>query len=91
MNFELLGKALTEGWRIKSTLNGDSEDLEIMRVFNLINSSDAFGVKLLGAGQGGFIFILAPNTHSSYLDRIMSPYKRVDFKFSDNKIQTWEL
>lgn len=91
MNFELLGKALTEGWRIKSTLNGDSEDLEIMRIFNLINSSDAFGAKLLGAGQGGFVFILAPNTHRSYLDRIMSPYKRVDFKFSDNKIQTWEL
>jgi D-glycero-alpha-D-manno-heptose-7-phosphate kinase len=91
MNFELLGKALTEGWRIKSTLNGDIEDPELIKVFNIIDSSEAFGGKLLGAGQGGFIFILAPSNYSSHLDRIMSPYRRVDFKFSHNKIQTWEL
>jgi len=91
MNFELLGKALTDGWRIKSTLNGDNEDPELIKVFNIIDSSEAFGGKLLGAGQGGFIFILAPSIYSSHLDRIMSPYRRVDFKFSHNKIQTWEL
>lgn len=91
MDFELLGKALTEGWRIKSTLNGDIEDPEIVRVLSLIESSPAFGGKLLGAGQGGFVFILAPSTHKSSIDRVMSPYKRVDFKFSNNNIQTREL
>jgi D-glycero-alpha-D-manno-heptose-7-phosphate kinase len=91
MDFQLLGKALTEGWLLKSTLNGDIQDPEIARLLTLVQSSGAFGGKLLGAGQGGFVLILAHSNLSTSLDELMAPYSRVNFKFSENTIQTWEL
>ena len=90
-NYEAVGSAMSEGWLLKSQLNGDIDDPEIRRLQRAINLSGAYGGKLLGAGQGGFVVVLAPKHLTQTINDIMSPYKRVDFEFSENEVRTWEL
>ena len=90
-NYEAVGSAMSEGWLLKSQINGDIDDPEIRRLQSGIKLSGAYGGKLLGAGQGGFVVILAPKQLTQTINDIMTPYKRVDFEFSENKVRTWEL
>ena len=62
---ELIGKLMYEGWKIKSLLNGDMKDPLIIEIMTRLDSTSAYGGKLLGAGGGGFLVIFAnPSSHN---------------------------
>lgn len=55
-----LGAAITEGWEYKKQLSPIVSNDTIDRYIQLALQNGAYGAKLLGAGQSGFIFVLAP-------------------------------
>ena len=59
MNIPLLGELLSEGWNLKSSLNGDHSDPLLKSLLNWVEEGPIYGAKLLGAGGGGFLAVLA--------------------------------
>jgi len=60
-----LGKLLEEGWSLKKSLSPLVSNLEIDRLYDIAKQHGAIAGKLLGAGGGGFLMLLAPpETHA---------------------------
>lgn len=80
-DLERLGKLLTLGWGLKSTLNGDILDPTISNLYEWSLSSPIHGAKLLGAGGGGFLAVLADEKyHREVIDHISQKHKMYDAK-----------
>lgn len=56
----VLGLKLQEVWELKKELHPDGTNSEIDSVIKRGINSGSLGAKLLGAGQGGFVFFLVP-------------------------------
>lgn len=90
-DFEALGKLLMEGWRTKFQLNGDSIDSELLDLYQVIENSPAYGAKLMGAGGGGFLFVIADESYHLELSNLLKGYKLHDFQVLKNKRQVYDL
>lgn len=78
-NLEQLGKLLTLGWGLKSELNGDALDPTISGLYEWSLSSPIYGAKLLGAGGGGFLAVLADEKyHREVIDHLTQHHKKYD-------------
>lgn len=63
-NISELGQLMLEGWKIKCSLNGDDNNPSIRKLLEWGHSSDILGAKLMGAGGGGFLAVIAsPEKH----------------------------
>jgi len=71
-DFKELGRIVTTGWELKSALNGDLENAEIAEILNFARDSRVLGAKLLGAGGGGFLAILASPKNHDYVKLFMN-------------------
>jgi len=67
MDIPELGSLLTSGWILKSSINGDDSDIYLNEIFEWCESSPIYGAKLLGAGGGGFLAVLADEKHHNTL------------------------
>lgn len=72
LDVELVGKLMYKGWKIKSELNGDMSDPLISEIMTRLDSTSAYGGKLLGAGGGGFLVIFANPTEHNEIKEIFS-------------------
>ena len=59
MDIPRLGSLLTDGWKLKSFLNGDKSDPLLGGLLKWASEGPIYGAKLLGAGGGGFLAVLA--------------------------------
>jgi D-glycero-alpha-D-manno-heptose-7-phosphate kinase len=55
-----LGRMLNETWEIKKSLSGSVSNNKIDTIYDIAKKNGALGGKLLGAGGGGFLLIMAP-------------------------------
>ena len=58
-NFEKIGRMINKAWEIKCALNPSEENKRADILIKAAIDAGAFGGKLLGAGDSGFVFILA--------------------------------
>ncbi len=73
-------RMLHEGWELKQSLGFGISDDAIQASYHAARRAGAQGGKLLGAGGGGFLLLIAPaSTHSGILEALSRP-RRVDFK-----------
>jgi len=56
-----IGELLNKAWQIKKKFSKFITNKKIDKLYKLIINSGAYGAKLLGAGNGGFILVLAKN------------------------------
>jgi D-glycero-alpha-D-manno-heptose-7-phosphate kinase len=82
-----LGELLSQSWEYKSNLNGDSLN-EIATLRSLVTSLPIYGAKLLGAGGGGFLFILAEPENHVLVASALHDYRQVDFRIANNLPKT---
>jgi D-glycero-alpha-D-manno-heptose-7-phosphate kinase len=76
-----LGKLMTLGWAIKSSLNGDDSDPILTSLLQWTSTAPIFGAKLLGAGGGGFLAVLAEKSnHQLVIDSLSGRHKRFEVK-----------
>jgi D-glycero-alpha-D-manno-heptose-7-phosphate kinase len=90
-DFVSLGNLLLQGWETKFRLNGDSQDEELVTLFNRVKSSSAHGGKLMGAGGGGFLFIIAESSFHKELISLFSEYKHYNFRIQGNSREIYHL
>ena len=53
-----LGRLIGESWELKKKLSPLINDGAVGKIINQLSSLDSIGLKLLGAGGGGFIFVM---------------------------------
>ena len=73
-DFEELARLLHHGWMLKRSITAGISDSEIDEVYETARRHGAQGGKLLGAGGGGFVLLLAPaDRHGEILDALGKP------------------
>lgn len=78
-----VGKLLHEGWKIKRGLTGKISTPYIDSLYETARSAGAIGGKLLGAGGGGFLLLLArPSDHPRIVERFKN-LLHVPFQFEN--------
>ena len=81
------GGILHENWILKSQLTKGITDPQIDSWYNEGLKNGAYGGKLLGAGNGGFIMFFAPPEKHDLIAKSLSNLKRVKFGFDKNGAQ----
>ncbi len=64
-----LGHYMTQGWSLKCQLNGDMDNPKILEILDFAKGPKVMGAKLMGAGGGGFLAIMAKPENHEYIKR----------------------
>lgn len=76
-----VGELLNEGWMIKRGLVNGITDNDIDAAYDAAVTAGAIGGKLLGAGAGGFLMLVAPLTHHKKIIENLHSMKPVSIRF----------
>ncbi len=76
-----LGELLDENWKLKKSLSSKITNDSIDGIYNEAVNAGAFGGKLSGAGNGGFLFFLVPKDKKDAVRAALSPLLEVHFNF----------
>ena len=78
---EHLGDILDENWRLKAQLTSGITDPQIDNWYATGMANGAWGGKLLGAGNGGFMMFYAPQERHAKIRAALSELEPVKFRF----------
>jgi D-glycero-alpha-D-manno-heptose-7-phosphate kinase len=81
LNILKMGELLNKAWEMKKKFLKFITNENIDKLYDLIINSGVYGAKLLGAGNGGFILILANNFQ---LKKLKIRKKIINFSISRN-------
>ena len=89
-NIEEFGKRLDYSWQLKKNLSSNVSNDFIDEAYELAINSGGIGGKILGAGSGGFLMILAKKENHYKIKRNMKKLnmKDVSFKIADSGSNT---
>jgi D-glycero-alpha-D-manno-heptose-7-phosphate kinase len=82
-NIESFADLLHVGWCLKRTLADNISNEEIDTMYEDARTAGAIGGKLLGAGGGGFMLIMARPEHHGRIIDALGKYLCVPFKFDN--------
>lgn len=82
-DFKSAGEILHQNWMLKKELAPGISNPQIEQMYEAALRSGAFGGKILGAGGGGFLLIMAPPEKHSQIIESLKDYKQFYFRFSD--------
>ena len=87
-NIKEIGKLLNESWKIKKSFSKIVTNKEIDKIYNEAIQNGAIGGKILGAGGGGFLLLIAEQKNHLKIKKILKNYVIVPFKlnFEGSKI-----
>ncbi len=72
LDFAEVGRLMDENWDLKKRLSDGITNPEIDRAYRSAKKAGAMGGKLLGAGGGGFLFLLVDPRHHAEVRRAMT-------------------
>lgn len=82
-NFRKTGELLHQNWLMKQELASGITSTEIDQVYKKALMAGAWGGKILGAGGGGFLLIMASPERQEIIKQALNNYPVVPFKFSE--------
>lgn len=82
-NFRLneFGELMSEHWRIKKKLSTMVTNSNIDEIYNIGIENGAYGGKLLGAGNGGFVLFICNLSSKNKIKKKLKNYLNVPIKF----------
>lgn len=80
LDLKKLGSIISEGWTIKKDISNIITNYKINNIMNELSNLGIYGQKLIGAGGGGFIFILASKLVQNKIKKIFSKNITCNFK-----------
>lgn len=84
------GEELDLAWQIKRKLSNNISNFQIDNYYKQIKQAGGIGVKLLGAGGGGFFLVYTnPNLIEPMKNKL--PLKALDFRFENNGSVVYEI
>jgi D-glycero-alpha-D-manno-heptose-7-phosphate kinase len=81
LNLEKIGGLLHQNWLSKKALSNKISNREIDNFYELAISKGAIGGKILGAGGGGFLFLIAKKEYHNNIINALSNLDFVEYKF----------
>ena len=72
---------LHQNWLSKKELSNKVSNSIIDSYYNDALKNGAYGGKILGAGGGGFLFLIAPKNNHSKIIKALNKLEMVDFNF----------
>jgi D-glycero-alpha-D-manno-heptose-7-phosphate kinase len=81
--FKEAGEILNQNWLMKRQLSSGISNPQIEEMYNLAMNAGAFGCKVLGAGGGGFLLVMAPSEKHLKIKEALINYKLIPFNFSE--------
>jgi len=82
-NFKKVGEILHENWMLKKDLSQGVSNPHIDAMYETALKAGAFGGKILGAGGGGFLLVIAPLERHQKIKEVLSAYTLTTLHFSD--------
>ncbi len=82
-NFEKMGELLHQAWLLKKELASGISNPQIDEMYDLALKAGAWGGKILGAGGGGFLLVMAPKENQLKIKEALNKYLLVPFRFSE--------
>lgn len=84
-NIQEIGKLMDKTWQIKRTLTSSVSNSLIDETYQTAMTNGAFGGRLLGAGGGGFLMLIAPPEKHEQIKKALSSQIKVwvPFKFEN--------
>ena len=80
-NIKNFGKLLDKNWQIKKEINKFSSNKSIDKYYKTAITNGAYGGKLLGAGNGGFLLFIANKSIHQKLAKKLKKLKKMCIKF----------
>ena len=77
------GMLLHENWELKKRLSGKISNPEIDAAYSAALKAGAYGGKLCGAGNGGFLAFFVPPEKQTNVRESLKGLQEVDFHFED--------
>lgn len=81
-DFKAMGNMLHQNWLLKKELASGISNSKIDQMYQKALVAGAYGGKILGAGGGGFLLVLAPPEKHQSIKNALAEYKNVPFNFS---------
>jgi D-glycero-alpha-D-manno-heptose-7-phosphate kinase len=78
-----IGELINESWNIKKMFSPDISNTAIDDLYKKSLYSGAIGGKILGAGGGGFLYLIAPPKKHKIIEE-STGLRKVDFNISEN-------
>jgi D-glycero-alpha-D-manno-heptose-7-phosphate kinase len=90
---EDFGRLLHEAWLLKRGLAPNVTTSKVDEIYEAARSAGAIGGKLLGAGGGGFVLLVAPPDRHAAIRKRLNGLIHVDFRFETggSKILVFEM
>lgn len=87
------GEHLHESWESKKNLQSEITNPRIDGMYGKAREAGAIGGKILGAGGGGFLLVMAPFERRHLIARALEEARGriVPFAFEDRGLQTWTV
>lgn len=82
-DFQRMGEILHQNWLMKQELASGITNFEIDEMYKKALTADAWGGKILGAGGGGFLLIMAAPERHEIIKKALNNYSAVPFRFSE--------
>jgi D-glycero-alpha-D-manno-heptose-7-phosphate kinase len=81
------GALLDENWRLKASLTAGITNEQVDHWYRVAQEAGAWGGKLLGAGEGGFLLVQAPVERHEAVHRALCDIRHVPLRFERNGSQ----
>lgn len=82
-DFQETGKLLHKNWSLKKELASKVSNPQIDEMYNKALAAGAWGGKILGAGGGGFLLVMASLDKHAQIKEALSEYQLINFHFTE--------
>ena len=83
LDLDSFGRLIDETWKIKSSLNKSMSNLKIDELYHFSKKEGALGMKLLGAGGGGFAVIFFKEGKKEPFKKKIKKYKFIEVSIDE--------
>ena len=84
---DYLAELMNEGWTLKKKLASQTSNSHVEEQIEVLKSNGALGLKLLGAGGGGFIFVVLPPGMKDSFRRSLSQMHMLDISVENEGVR----
>lgn len=81
LNLKYFGELLDEQWTLKKKLSSKVSNKLIDEIYDVGKKSGAYGAKLLGAGNGGFILFICNDKTKKTLNKKLKNFLKIPIRF----------
>jgi D-glycero-alpha-D-manno-heptose-7-phosphate kinase len=84
-NFKVkeIGELLDDSWKLKRSIHKSVSSKKIDEIYQYSKEIGVYGAKILGAGGGGFLYLLCPKNKKEIIKEKLNKFNVIDVKISN--------